>query len=189
MVIAIIGQAYSNAQEIVAERFAKSGHGHINVASAVVMELRSILFGFCRRRQSSSKYSANRSREAQEVQIFLSTPMGVSVALHVNQNCSVESLKAKICEMDPNLKDAKQSLILVYGEQQLEDTCTLTDYDIQMNDTLELQFPPEERQKACIRQLAQVEQVRRGMSILKPLLQRQLQQGKAPFPFVSLLLL
>ena len=69
------------------------------------------------------------------IDIFVKTCAGESIALKVEPSDTIESVKAKIQEGEGFLMDKQQ---LFFSGTQLKDGCTLSDYNIQRGDVLDL---------------------------------------------------
>ena len=70
-----------------------------------------------------------------DMQIFVKTPEGKVITLDVEASDTIATLKTLIKNKE-GIPKVHQSLI--YHDQQLEDGCTLSDYNIQKNDTIRL---------------------------------------------------
>ena len=68
-------------------------------------------------------------------QLFAKTPEGKTIILHTELNESMQNVKAKI--QDKTGIDV-ESQRLMYAGKQLEDGCTLSDYSIPKQSTLDL---------------------------------------------------
>lgn len=69
------------------------------------------------------------------IQIFIKTLQGRTITLDVDPNDTIQSLKQKI-ESKENIPVQEQRLI--YSGKQLNDTFTLSDYNVQDQSTLHL---------------------------------------------------
>jgi hypothetical protein len=68
-------------------------------------------------------------------EIFVSESGGPTYTLEMEANDTIENLRAKIQEQSGHVPDVQQ---LIFGAQTLEDGRTLSDYNIQRNDTVNL---------------------------------------------------
>jgi len=69
------------------------------------------------------------------MRIFVKTHSGTTLALAVNNSDTIDIVKVKIHEKDGTPPDQQR---LIYGGKQLEDSCTLADYNIENEDTVHL---------------------------------------------------
>ena len=73
-----------------------------------------------------------------DMQIFVKTPEGKTITLDVEASDTIYNLK-KILKNLLTIPTKQQRLLFM--DQQLEDGCTLSDYNIQKNDTIRLALP------------------------------------------------
>jgi Ubiquitin family len=76
---------------------------------------------------------AKRPRTVQDIKLFIKTPLGDTVVLHVPQTATIKALKTAISASEGTPVDQQR---LTHAGKQLEDLRTLSDYNIQTESTV-----------------------------------------------------